>query len=193
MVQPNKKRRIAPLLNSTGGPRFIFNSTFGSLWSPNRSSLSLFHGMDDPQPAYWLRFPPDGTSTNAHQGVTRGATLLQNSLWNGHLIVVRLLLQVRTCAHTNRRALVLHRPYLFILLMLQSTLKFSRLKGNVKLQVPPFSHQTPCALGPAHFCPGKLLADSLSVAKCHAERERERNSQVGQRCHRSVCLLCFWS
>ena len=36
--------------------------------------------MDDPQPAYRLRFTPVGNSLNEHQGVIRGATLPHNPM-----------------------------------------------------------------------------------------------------------------
>ena len=63
------------ILKSTEDPRPILTIALGSPCSPNRGSLSQCHGMDDTQPAYLLRFTPDGTSPNEHQGVRRGATL----------------------------------------------------------------------------------------------------------------------
>ena len=114
MVQSNRRGSIAPpattRLKSTEDPRLILTITFGSLWSPNRGSLSLWHGIDDPQPAH----TPDGTSLSEHQGARRGVTLLHNPMtpfqMESPACGPTAAPRPYWCEHTHTRALVWPKP-----------------------------------------------------------------------------------
>ena len=69
---PDARRRT---MNSTEFPKLKLTMSLGKFCGPNKDSLSLCQRTHDPEPAYWFRFTPVGTSFLPHQGDKKGATL----------------------------------------------------------------------------------------------------------------------
>ena len=141
-------------MNSTEFPKLKLTMSSGKFCGPNKGSLSLCQRINDPEPAYWFRFTPVGTSFLPHQGDKKGATLPHKPITPSQmaLLVCGLTAAPRPYLYEHRQSCPgVTQAVSYVPREIHPTEGDQDSQGSIRVLALPFSTQIPDRAVPHTF------------------------------------------